>query len=172
VTEARNEAEQAETRREVAETLTTYRRRLWDLLEVFRLLGRTADSGAAEQLALRDAVTAYSQAYESLDTRKSSMVDGVRRYWPEGEAEVVGATLDSTLALVLGTFHARVLELNGPLVVIQRELNDGSPSDAEVRAAEDALQGTTSDLEERFPTLERALSELLEELGIPTGGGV
>jgi hypothetical protein len=170
VSEARNEAEQAEARREISATLTTYRRRLWDLLEVFQLLGPDTAIGPAEQFSLRDAMTAYNQAFEALDTRRSSMVDDVRRYWPEDEFDALGASLESTLTLVLETFHGGVLDLNAALVVIQREINDGSPSDDDVRAAEEAVGRVTSDLKERFPTLELALSQLLAELGMPSGG--
>jgi len=169
VRDARREAEQAETRREISATLTTYRRRLWDLLEVFRLLGPTPDMGPAQQLALRDAVTAYNDAYQTLDTRRSSMIDEVERYW-EDESNALGATLESTLTLVLQTFHTRVLDLNEALVVIQLEVNDGSPSNGEVRTAEAAVRQATSDLQEQFPTLELALDQLLSELGIPSGG--
>jgi hypothetical protein len=170
VGEARNEAEQAEARREISATLTTYRRRLWDLLEVFGLSEPTSDMGPAEQLWLRDAVTAYNQAYETLDTRRSSMVDDVRRYWPEGDSDALGATLESALTLVFETFHAGVLDLNAALVVIQLEIHDGSPTDDEVRAAEEAVRRTTSDLKERFPTLELALDQLLTELAMSSGG--
>lgn len=170
VSEVRNEAEQVEARREIAETLTSYRRRLWDLLEKFRELGPTRDMGTGTQLGLRDAMTAYSQTYETLDTRRASMVDAVRRYWPKTESNVLGAKLESTLTLVLETFHSRVLALNHALVVIQLEVNDGTPSNSEVQAAEEAVRTTTTELQDRFPTLERALSQLLDELGIQSGG--
>ena len=170
VSEVRNEAEQAVARREIAETITSYRRRLWDLLEVFRVLGPTRDMSTGQLLGLRDAMTAYSQTYETLDTRRASMVDAVRRYWPEPESDVLGATLESTLTLVLETFHSRVLELNHALVVIQLEVSDGSPSDSEVRDAEQAVRTTTAALWEQYPTLELSLNQLLDELGIQSGG--
>ncbi len=153
----------------IFEVFDGYQRDLADLVTGLSLLYDGDRPSAARLNALLRTIAGYTRSVEELKRYRSQMVDGVARYWPEGEREVAGNRLQAVLALVLEIAHPTALGLNDDIVAIHGSLSGEPVSDERLRAARISVREAVATLDEALPRTRNAIEELFASIGSTDG---
>jgi hypothetical protein len=160
-------AARVELRERISRHLRSYSRVSRDLVDAFRLIDVREPMSQANFLALYNAMAAYNNGYVELDQGLAEVPAEVRRAWPGESARSTAQEVSRILDRIHDDFHRTVLELRGPLLVIQAEHNGGNPSGNDLRRARQAVVDALDRLDPLLTGLEAEIPPMLELLRRP-----